>query len=581
MCGIAGILTTDLDVSLPVKEMVASMKHRGPDDRGLYCHRGVALGHSRLSIIDLSSSGHQPMYNTDKSLVLIFNGEIYNYIELREKLKLQGIPFHSDSDSEVLLNLYELKREKMLEDLIGMFAFVIYDIKNEELFIARDPIGKKPLYYFFQDNILVFASEIQALRHVSTVEQSLTLNHEAVWHYFSLLYVPQPMTIFNEIKVFPAGHYGIYRKGNLMVEKYWEPIISIKKWDNIDQCGEELSKILDSAVAWRMRSDVPYGAYLSGGIDSTIVVSKMVKSTNEQIKTFTATIHDNILNENQHAAMVADKFCTKHTTLDVNGINFDLINTLLKYFGQPFADSSLLPTYLISQKIREYVTVVLGGDGGDEFFSGYDKYFKLLQNNSDEAVEQAFINRVPAGVKEFIFSRQFSSAIKQKSTFQFLISSSVNKNYRGYDLLKFLDIEFFLKGDILPKIDHMSMANALEARTPLLDRRVMDFALSVPQEFLVSKERNKILLKLLVEEFMPKEFVNRPKVGFMLPIADWMRKIAPEISQLELPNSIRSFFDKEQMGEIIKEYQNGKDEFGYLLFGYVVFVYWAQIYFPK
>ncbi|OGT96006.1 MAG: asparagine synthase (glutamine-hydrolyzing), partial [Gammaproteobacteria bacterium RIFOXYB2_FULL_38_6] len=279
MCGIAGILTTDLDVSLPVKDMVASMKHRGPDDKGFCCFNGAALGHTRLSIIDLSSGGHQPMYNLDKSLVLVFNGEIYNYIELRKELEKQGKIFFSNSDSEVLLHLYELKKEKMLDDLIGMFAFAIYDIERQELFVARDPIGKKPIYYFYQRGIFVFASEIQALRQVSMVEQSLTLDHEAIWHYFSLLYIPQPLTIFKEIRVFPAGNYGIYKNGNLKIEKYWEPVIRQKKWQDMGECAEELSDLLDSSIEWRMRSDVPYGAYLSGGVDSTMVVSKMSKNS--------------------------------------------------------------------------------------------------------------------------------------------------------------------------------------------------------------------------------------------------------------------------------------------------------------
>ncbi len=577
MCGVAGIVSRNKQTQSHVEDMVAALMHRGPDDQGFYYSDEISLGHSRLSIIDIAS-GAQPMYNADKTLVLIFNGEIYNYIELREDLKKKGRTFFTDSDTEVLLHLYEEYGIGMLEYLNGMFACAIYDIQKKELFVARDRIGIKPLYYYHQNGLFSFASEIPALEKVKEIRETLSINNEAIWHYFSLLYIPQPITIFNEINMLPSGHYMLYKNGRLDIQQYWQPDITPKKWNSLEDCSQELKKLIDSAVHLRMRSDVPYGAYLSGGVDSSLIVSHMTDHADEPVKTFMARVKSQELDEKEYAQAIAEKFETEHAVIDIEDIDFGLVEQLISYFGQPFADSSIIPTYLISIKTREQVTVVLGGDGGDELFSGYDKYSLLCEDDSDATIKKAFLNRVPMGIKEKIFTQEFLASVQDQDTFNFLISHPHNNNYKGYNLLRFLDIEFFLKSDILTKVDQMSMANSLEARVPLLDHRIIEFALQIPEEYLISKERNKIILKHLLEKCMPVKFVNRQKVGFMLPISEWLGKFVDRIPDLEIPQSLEYIFNKQKINDLVQEYKAGKNELGNILFAYVVFYYWTNSY---
>ncbi len=575
MCGIAGIISDNENHLRSIDSMVKVMEHRGPDDTGSYCSLPVAFGQNRLSIIDLAG-GHQPMLSADKSQILIFNGEIYNYKELTRELEGKGYVFQTKSDSEVLLHLYAAYGPGMLSLLNGMFAFAIYDLKKQEVFIARDRLGVKPIYYYEKNGIIAFASEIQALRAMPEINQSLTINTTALWHYFSLLYIPQPLTIFNEIKVFPSGHYGVIKDGHMTTKEYWRPVIKPADWKNLDECANTLDELLDSATALRMQSDVPYGAYLSGGVDSSLIVGKMAAHSSTPVKTFTARIRSAELDELYFAETAAKKFGTEHTVVPIDDINLDLIRELLRFFGQPFADSSLLPTYLISKKIREHVTVVLGGDGSDEIFSGYDKYWRVLANDSDETVRAAFLNRVPEGAKETFFTKEFQEKVRPTDTFAYLTSHAHNANYRGHDLLRFLDLEFFLKGDILAKVDHMSMANSIEARGPFLDYRIVEFGLTVPSAFLVSKERNKVLVKHLLERSFPPTFVNRPKVGFMLPVAEWLRAHVDTIVGMEPPAWLRGIIDHAQVRHYAKAYQAGESEWGNLLFAYLVLCLWAE-----
>ncbi|MBT3817685.1 MAG: asparagine synthase (glutamine-hydrolyzing) [Candidatus Magasanikbacteria bacterium] len=577
MCGIAGIISSQSILSNQVPKMIASMKHRGPDDEGFHHNKQISIGQSRLSIIDLSG-GHQPMYSDDNTLVLAFNGEIYNYVELRVDLIKKGYIFNTQSDSEVLIHLYKEYGKDMLDLLNGMFVFSIIDYNKEEVFFARDRIGIKPLYYFWKDGMFAFASEIQGLTSIFEIKKNLTINMDAVWHYFSLLYIPQPLTIYNELHVFPAGNYATVSFGakNISIVEYWRPVINEKKYNSIEECADKLQALIYDAVKLRMRSDVPYGAYLSGGVDSTMIVANMTNCSSDLLKTFTARVHDSDLDEHEYALEASKKFGTIHTIIDVHDIDFDTMAHLISFFGQPFADSSIFPTYLISKKIRGYVTVVLGGDGGDELFSGYDKYSALLEDDSDVTVKKSFINRVPDEIKEQLFTKKFL-AKKKKDTYSFLCSHTHNQNYKGHDLMRFLDVEYFLKSDILEKVDHMSMANSLEARVPLLDHRIIEFALGIPNKFLVSKTRNKVLLKHLLERQMSKEFVNRQKIGFMLPIASWLRDFSDNILDLPCVSELEHVFDKEALSNMIRDYKQGDDKYGNILFAYIVFCYWTSL----
>ena len=559
--------------------MIARMKHRGPDDEGFYYYNEVALGQSRLSIIDLAG-GHQPMYSSDKKLALVFNGEIYNYKELTAELEQKGYTFVTKSDSEVLLHLYEEYGKEMLGLLNGMFAFAIYNQDTNKLFVARDRVGVKPLYIFNHGGTFAFASEIEGLRALPSVKEKLTVNHDALWHYFSLLYIPPPLTIYKEINHLPAGHYLTFQDGELEIKQYWQLRIEPDETLDFKKTVDELESLIASSVQLRMQSDVPYGAYLSGGVDSSLIVGKMAGVSDQPVKTFTARVVSEEFDESTFAATVAEHYKTDHKILTVEKIDFSLLKNLLPHFGQPFADSSILPTYLISKKIREYVTVVLGGDGGDELFSGYDKYKAVLNTDDNEVVRHAFVNRVPAGVKEEFFTDKFQTSLSDKDTFSFLLQDKDNNNYQGYNLLRFLDMKFFLQGDILPKLDSMSMANSLEAREPLLDYRIIELAERLPKSFLIGPERNKIILKAMLEKYFPKEFVNRQKVGFIIPVATWIEQHTTAVLEATLPKEMETLVNRPALEDMVERFRQGEKQLANFLFAYLIFTYWANEFTP-
>lgn len=575
MCGIAGIITQEKIASGTVEAMVGKMKHRGPDDEGFYYYNHVALGQSRLSIIDLAG-GHQPLYSHDKKLILIFNGEIYNYKKLTIELEAKGYTFATKSDSEVLIHLYEEYGEDMLDKLNGMFTFAIFNQDTNKLFIARDRVGVKPLYIFNHDGIFAFASEIEGLRALPVIKKNLSINHDALWHYFSLLYIPPPITIYKEINHLPAAHYLTYQNGKMEIKQYWQLRIEPDETLDFKKTVEELESLIASSVQLRMQSDVPYGAYLSGGVDSSIIVGKMAAVPEQPVKTFTARIVSEEFDESTFATTVADRYQTEHKVFTVEHVDFSLLKNLLPHFGQPFADSSILPTYLISKKIREYVTVVLGGDGADELFAGYDKYKAVLNTDDIEVVRHAFINRVPLGVKEELFTKEFQNTLSEKDTFNFLLHDKDNNKYQGYNLLRFLDIKFFLQGDILPKLDSMSMANSLEAREPFLDYHIIELAERLPKSFLVGSERNKIILKVMLEKYFPKEFVNRQKVGFIIPVAKWLKNHVELLRIIVLPPYLSTFFNQEQINNLITRFEKGEEQLGNVLFAYLILGNWAE-----
>lgn len=576
MCGIAGLITKEKSTPGTVEAMIARMKHRGPDDEGFYYYNQFAVGQSRLSIIDLSG-GHQPMFNHDKKLALIFNGEIYNYKELTAEMEAKGYQFATKSDSEVLVHLYEEYGVDMLPRLNGMFAFAILNTATQELFIARDRVGVKPLYIFNQGGTFAFASEIEGLRAVPAVKERLTINHEALWHYFSLLYIPPPITIYNEITHLPPGHYLIYRDGKFTIKEYWHPKFEPDESLSFKETRDQIEELIASSVKLRMQSDVPYGAYLSGGVDSSLIVGKMAAVSEHPVKTFTARIQSDEFDETPFAATVAERYRTDHTILTVEQIDFSLLKNLLPHFGQPFADSSVLPTYLVSKKIREHVTVVLGGDGGDELFAGYDKYFSVLKDNSLDAVRRAFVNRVPENAKERLFTPEFQTSVASKDTFTHLLEHPNNHGYTGYTLLRFLDLQFFLQGDILPKLDSMSMANALEAREPLLDYRLIELAVRLPQHFLSDEKRNKIMLKSMLEKYFPAPFVNRQKVGFIIPVAKWLRAHTGLVREVAFPAGLAEFFNRPYIDQLVTQFEkSGDTKEANALLAYITVAHWAE-----
>jgi len=580
MCGICGVRSDKWNALHSTQLMVDALRHRGPDDHGVFVSGDIALGHTRLSIIDLAG-GHQPIFSEDRSVVLIFNGEIYNYKDLRRELETKGHQFCSHTDSEVIIHLYEQEGIDCLQKFNGMFAFALYDSRRDVLLLARDRVGIKPLYYYWYNGIFTFSSEIQALTRIPEIRKGLTLNHHAIWHYFSLLYIPSPLTVYNEIAALPPAHYLWLERGYLKLDCYWKPNIHRKQWADIDQCADELDALITDSVRLHMQSDVPYGAYLSGGVDSSLIVTAMAGQSEGPVKTFTVRVCDDELDEGPFAREIVERYQTVQHWLEVDMIDTELLTNLILRFGQPFADSSLIPTYLISQKIRSAVKVALGGDGGDELFAGYNKYDRVLQPRTTESspspVELAFF-RVPTPEKRRIFSDDFLGTTPE-DTFEFVCHLCYSEPRNDFDLLRQLDLRVFLESDILTKVDVMSMANSLEARVPLLDHRIVEFGWQLPQDYLVANGRKKVLLKHLLARTMSEAFVNRPKVGLMLPVNRWVEGPVEEMYQAALTSpklAQTGCFNREGLQQVLQEHLRSEKDMGYLIFAIVVFYLWYE-----
>ena len=502
MCGLIGSTKYKLN-----RIHLNQLHHRGPDSRGLYGDDLVSLGHSRLSIIDLEN-GSQPMVSDDDNVVLVYNGEIYNYKELGNSLKCK-----TNSDTEVLLKYYQKYGiEKTLKKINGMFAFAIYDKRKNKLFLARDRLGIKPLYYIENKDNITFSSEIDPIKDLVGVK-NLSIDPLSVSLFFNLFYIPSPRTIWKEIQSLRPGHYVEYdlRTKGMKIKQYWKLRPVSKSANDL----EHLEGLIKSAVSLRMRSDVPYGAYLSGGVDSSLVV-KYMSAQEGDTKTFAAQIKDGELDESEYAAFVAKECVTNHTNLPIEygDIQLNFLRKISKNFGQPFADSSIVPTYLISKKISENVTVALGGDGSDELFCGYNKYDK-----AEEGVESNFFRNADLS---FLKKRYINESYKYlKSLLPYEASDQK-------EMMRLLDVHIFLEGDILQKVDRTSMANSLEVRVPFLDHRVVEYANNLSDDILYGKIR-KEAIKVILEKYFSKEFVHRPKIGFMLNMGDWVDNLFERI----------------------------------------------------
>jgi len=540
MCGIIGSTNNHID-----RTVLNDLGHRGPDSRGLYNDKLVSLGHTRLSIIDLQT-GQQPMTSMDGQKVLVFNGEIYNYRELRSNLDCE---FTTSSDTEVLLRYYErYGLEETLNQLNGMFAFSLYDKTKNKVFLARDRMGIKPLFYSI-DGGLTFSSELGAIKDLIGIG-NLTIDPVAVSMFFNTYYIASPNTIWNEIRSLEPGNYLEYdvesRQGR--ITNYW----SLTPQRRTESDLQHLENLLCDAVDLRTRSDVPYGAYLSGGVDSSLIV-KHLSSIDGDCKTFTAVIDDEELNESEYASKVANKFCTDHTDLPIEytEIKLNFLRKLVRHFGQPFADSSIIPTYLISQKISQNVTVALGGDGSDEVFCGYNKY-----NNSSAPIAQRFFRNTDL---------EFLSDKWKIDTYKYMLTKLPYIPDDKSELMRLLDIRFFLEGDILQKVDRMSMANSLEVRVPFLDHRIVEYSNSLTFDYMFGNIR-KYPIKRLLEKYFDNSFVHRDKIGFMLGFDGWNDKFDEVINNCQIMRS-----------DIFKNNFNIKQiDDGYLKFAFLMFSLWYE-----
>lgn len=605
MCGICGKIYIDRNRKVElriVKQMASLLQHRGPDEEGYYIHDNVGLGHKRLSIIDLAS-GRQPISTPDGSLTIVYNGEIYNYRVLREELIKKGHKFATNSDTEVILHLFEEERERCLEKLWGMFAFAIWDDRNQQLFLARDRVGKKPLYYALLNDCFLFASELKALLVDPAVKRDV--NEEAIHDYLTYQYVPYPSTIFQGIQKLPPASYLIFSQGKLRVYKYWELHYEPKRQISFEQAKEETLALLDDAVRIRLESEVPLGVFLSGGVDSSAVVAFMRRHVTGELKTFSIGFEEEEFNELPYARKIAQLFETKHQEFIVQPDTIETLPKLVWHFDEPYADSSALPTYYVAKMARQYVTVALNGDGGDESFCGYTRYqgFRPFQMFSRipavlrryilSPLSQIAFKNVPNNVffeklyyvtqvslmdeerryaqmmlifrdymKPLMYGERLRPLVEKKDSIQRTLSFMRDKRVREMiDKMTYSDIMTYLVDDLLPKMDRMTMAHSLEARSPFLDHRVMEFAASLPPEIRFRNNTLKYLLKNALSSILPEEILRRRKKGFGVPISHWFKKELFEFAREILLSSRagqRGLFNMRYIKKLLNDHQQGR-----------------------
>ncbi|HTV54477.1 MAG TPA: asparagine synthase (glutamine-hydrolyzing), partial [Terriglobia bacterium] len=555
MCGIAGLLNRDRDSLVDratVRRMCRTIVHRGPDDEGIYVQGWVGLGMRRLSIIDLAG-GRQPIHNEDSSIWIVFNGEIYNFPELRRHLEERGHRFYTNTDTEAIVHLYEDFGPECVQRLRGMFAFAIFDEPHQRLLLARDRLGIKPLHYACAPDRLIFGSEIKAI--LAAAPELAEINPQALLDYFYFGYIPEPATAFKRIQKLPPGHVALWTNSQISVRQYWDlPAYGASEPASEEECLQELETRLAEAVRMRLISDVPLGALLSGGVDSSLVVALMARASNAPVKTFSVGFSKRDFNEAQHARRVAQCFGTEHHELHVEPAIAQTIDDLTRALEEPFGDSSMIPTFYISRLAREHVTVALSGDGGDELFAGYDRYAIGLRRRALDPVPEwarrwyrehlhPLIPRSARGrayaynmalpwQERYLDSISFLPGFERQTT---LLSDEFRASIDpGHDPLEtfracldgapakdplsqllYLDTKTYLPGDILTKVDRMSMATSLEARVPLLDHLFVEYATSLPARWkLCGLQQKYILKKLAVRVGVPPEVVYRPKQGF-------------------------------------------------------------------
>lgn len=552
MCGIAGFFTKQTLEQQVIKSMTDAIAHRGPDAEGFYHKHNRALGHRRLSIIDLSVAANQPMYSADKRWIIVFNGEVYNYREIAQSLQLS---LRTHSDTEVLLESFVKRSTDAITMWNGMFAIAIYDTHNDKLFLIRDRLGIKPIYYYYREGNLFFASELKALLTVSAVKQNLSVNKRAVQNFLRFGYIPGPDTIYTEIRKLPAGTFAEIDNEEMRITHYWKPeeIIYPETINHEADAKKELEQLLLSSVKYRMIADVPYGAFLSGGIDSSLVTALAQKHSPTPVKTFSIAFKESKYNEAQFARAVSNHLHTEHYEFTVTENDaLDLVENMLDAYDEPYADSSGIPTMLVSKLARKHVTMVLSGDGGDELFMGYGAYtwaerlhqpiFKalhqpiaLLLSLGDDRKKRAarvFDYADLQTLPEHIFSQeQYFFSDKELHN---MLKDTLRPSGMQYDVVKarrlspaelqaFFDLKYYLCDDLLTKVDIASMQYALEVRVPLLDYRIVAFALNLAPSLRKRRGVTKYLLKQVLYDYVPAGLFNRPKWGFSIPLPKWLR----------------------------------------------------------
>jgi asparagine synthase (glutamine-hydrolysing) len=604
MCGIAGIFDTRADSEVDaavIHCMCQSLVRRGPDDEGTYVKGGIGLGMRRLSIIDLAG-GHQPIHNEDKSIWIVFNGEIFNYRELRTELKSRGHRFYTDSDTEVIVHLYEDYGADCVRKLRGMFAFAIYDGNRRRLLLARDRLGIKPLHYAFVRGRLLFGSEIKAI--LAAAPELSALNRGSLLQYFYLRYIPEPSTAFADVWKLPPAHILEVAQGKekIQVQQYWDlPEYGTDKLHSEEQCLEEMEERLAEAVRIQLMSDVPLGALLSGGTDSSTVVGLMARASSRPIQTFSVGFSDDAFSETRYARVVAERFGTEHHELRIEPNIEEDVDELSRSMEEPFGDSSMLPTYRVCRMARRHVTVALSGDGGDELFGGYERFHINLHRRFFDLLPawmgSSYRRWIHPQVPRWAYGRNFLYNVSLQARDRYLDYVSVlparNRDrsiFTGdfldwttdcpdplgpfrecYDRapakdtmsrLLYLETKTTLPGDMLTKVDRMSMATSLEVRVPLLDHCFVEWVTQLPVKLKVRNGKGKFIFNKLAERVgVPPEVIYRPKQGFAMPLVHWMRReMKKDLVEILLePRTLqRGYFNPGPIRALLEEHFQGR-----------------------
>jgi asparagine synthase (glutamine-hydrolysing) len=619
VCGIAGIVGQRGTVieAADVQRMCRTIVHRGPDDEGVYAQGPVGLGMRRLSIIDLAG-GKQPIHNEDRTVWVVFNGEIYNFPELRRELEARGHRFYTHSDTEVIVHLYEESGADCVKKLRGMFAIALYDERQGTLLLARDRLGKKPLHYALHEGRLYFGSEIKT---ILAVQPDLAeIDHEGLLQYFYFGYIPDPSTAFRSIRKLPAGHLMEFRNGAIKIRQYWNlPEYGTHPAISEQECLEELERRLQEAVRIRLISDVPLGALLSGGVDSSIVVALMARESTKPVQTFSIGFREEKFNEAEYARQVAERFDTDHHELVLDPDLEDTLTYLSGMLEEPFGDSSMLPTYYVCRMARQRVTVALSGDGGDELFAGYDRYLTAMERPMFDPLprwlgplyRERIHGLIPAGTygknrawnaslndrDRYLDALSFFPALHRErelftqeflqnamnlpdplSQWQHLYDEAPAKDHLSR--LLYLDTKTYLNGDILAKVDRMSMATSLEVRVPMLDHEFVEWVTSLPVEWKFRAGARKHILKKLAERVgVPSDVVHRRKQGFQLPLVEWMRGEEKETywNILLEPRTLqRGYFRPAVVQALIEEHVRGRRNRSGMLWRMLVLELWHR-----
>ncbi|MEX2170348.1 MAG: asparagine synthase (glutamine-hydrolyzing) [Pirellulales bacterium] len=633
MCGICGAVWTDSRLAIErgtLREMIARLRHRGPDDEGAYTSQllhvppappqpGVALGHRRLAIIDVDTS-RQPLANENGAIRVVFNGEIYNYRELRKRLEGNGHQFHTAGDTETLVHLYEDEGPDFVRHLVGMFAIAIWDAPRRRLVLARDRIGQKPLYYRHEDGRLSFASELKSLLAIPGIPREI--DPAALDEYLTYQYVPHPHTIYREISKLPPAHVGVFHDGQWTVTRYWEPQWNVEAQISTADAIQQVRDRLSESVRLRLRSDVPLGAFLSGGIDSSILTAIMQQESGGRIQTFSIGFPEREYDESPFARRVAEHLGTEHHELRVEPNAAELLPKLVWHFDEPFGDSSAVPTYYLAQLTKQHVTVAISGDGGDELFCGYDRYRAIrwaelidrlpfadklarwsvwdrLPNSGHQKSQLRRIRRflellrLPAarryaelvGIfnesrRAALFSEEFVAQLPDSDPIDFLAAAFAHCRQRdAVTAASLVDIMTYLPCDLCHKVDIATMAHGLECRQPFLDHRLVELAVSLPSQLKLRGRRGKWLLREAFGSLLPAEVFQRPKQGFGVPLDHWFRGDLRSLLHdvLLSPTALaRGYFRPEAVRSLVDEHLNNQFDHSARLWALLVLEMWQR-----